>query len=158
MKGNNGKGNTIERDDWETPKDFFNKLKKQYFFRLDCCATKENSKCEYWENDFLNRNLNNDKNICWINPPFSMAYKMIEHFFKIIKKGIGIYRCDNFESKIWQNLIFKRADWVFVLKGRIAYEHNQRKQTSPRFGSALFGIGVEPPKNLNGVLIKCGLQ
>jgi len=156
MGGNDGKGNNSERDDWETPKELFDILNLQYNFRLDCCASYENKKCEFWCDDFLNRNLNNDNNVCWINPPFSKAEEMIKHFFKIIKRGIGIYRGDNLESKLWQEIISKRADWIFILKGRTAYEHNERKQTSPRFGSVLFGIGVKPPKEINGILIKCG--
>jgi len=32
-------------DLWATPKEFFDKLNKEYNFTLDPCSTKENAKC-----------------------------------------------------------------------------------------------------------------
>ena len=52
--GNDGTGNIEERDDWETPQWLFDKLNKQYEFKFDCCATKDNSKCNFCSDDFLN--------------------------------------------------------------------------------------------------------
>lgn len=152
MKGNNGKGNVIERDEWETPNELFTKLHSQYNFIFDCCAREENSKTEFFPKDFLNitkQDLYFAK--CWINPPFSKAKEMLEHFFKVVYVGIGIYRADNFETKIWQNIIFKNAHWVFILKGRVNYEG--MKGSSCRFPSALFGINCEPPKNIDGQIL-----
>ena len=151
MKGNDGTGNVEERDDWHTPQWLFDKLDKQYNFRLDCCATKENTKCMFFETDFLNRNLNNDENLAWMNPPFSKAYDMFEHFFKLIKKGVCIYRCDNMETKIWQDIILKHASWVFIPKGRISYEGKAGKGS--RFPSALIGFNVEEPNGLDGATL-----
>jgi len=51
-KGNDGSGDNKERDGWETSKELFNKLDKQYKFKFDCCATKDNTKCENFSNDF----------------------------------------------------------------------------------------------------------
>ena len=33
------------RDDWETPQDFFDKLNAQYHFTLDPCSSDTNAKC-----------------------------------------------------------------------------------------------------------------
>ena len=38
MKGNNGTGNTTDRDDWETPNKLIYTLDNQYNFTFDCCA------------------------------------------------------------------------------------------------------------------------
>lgn len=35
-----------EKDDWETPQDFFNILNEEFHFTLDPCSTHENTKCE----------------------------------------------------------------------------------------------------------------
>ncbi len=148
MKGNDGTGNIVERDDWQTPQWLFDKLNKQYDFRLDCCASVENKKCEFWEDDFLDRNLNNDINTGWMNPPFSKALHMFDHFFEIIKRGVCIYRCDNMETKIWQDIILKHATWVFIPKGRWSYEGKEGKGS--RFPSALIGFNVPIPKGLDG--------
>lgn len=151
MKANNGSGNIIERDDWETPQWLFNILNSQYHFEMDCCANKKNSKCEGWCIDFL-REITFRESIGWMNPPFSLAEGMFKQFFKVVSKGVAIYRCDNMETKIWQEVILKKADWVFIPKGRISYEGKTGKGS--RFPSALIGIGVEPPKELEGVTLK----
>ena len=33
-------------DNWATPQDFFDELKKEFDFNLDPCASEENHKCE----------------------------------------------------------------------------------------------------------------
>lgn len=148
MKGNDGTGNVEERDDWHTPEWLFKKLDKQYRFRFDCCADKQNTKCEDWTDDFLNFFKNVRHTICWMNPPFSKATEMFEHFFSISWRGVCIYRCDNMETKLWQNIILKHATWIFLPDGRIHYEGKKGKGS--RFPSALIGFNVEPPKDLDG--------
>lgn len=151
MKGNDGTGNTIERDMWETPNILFNKIDEQYSFIFDCCASKNNTKCKLWTDDFLLYNPIHELT-CWMNPPFSKAYQMFEHFFKTIPEGVSIYRCDNMETKIWQDVILKNATWIFIPKGRISYEGMEGKGS--RFPSALIGFNVEPPKELVGTILK----
>lgn len=157
-KGNDGSGNNIKRDDWETPNILFEKLDEQYDFGFDCCATIDNRKCNLFSNDFLNeKNINE---VCWMNPPFSEARTMFEHFFKVVKKGVAIYRCDNMETRVWQDIILKYCDWVFIPKGRISYQYNPslRKGKGTRFPSALIGIGVEPVDCFEGRILGGGKQ
>jgi hypothetical protein len=94
-----------------------------------------------------------------MNPPFSKALEMFRHFFKVVNKGVAIYRCDNFETKIWQDVIFSNASWVFIPKGRVSYTPfevgNMRGGNGTRFPSALIGFNVEPPKNIEGKLLRC---
>jgi len=148
MKANDGSGNNELKDVWETPKGLFESLHKQYNFFIDCCASKENSKCHKYFNKFEDTNFVHGNITCWMNPPFSKAKEMFEHFFKIVTKGVAIYRCDNMETRIWQETIFPYVDWIFIPKGRINYEGMEGKGS--RFPSALIGIGVEPPKSLEG--------
>jgi len=151
MKGNNGSGNVEERDVWETPKSLFNKLTKQYIFYFDCCANEKNTKCVLFSSDFEKQKEKISNSLCWMNPPFSKSYEMFEHFFKIVESGIAIYRCDNMETKIWQEIILKKASWIFIPKGRINYESLQG--SGSRFPSALIGFGVEPPKEIEGTIL-----
>lgn len=148
MKGNNGTGNIIERDDWQTPQWLFDKLDKQYEFRFDCCASDNNFKYNFYTNNFVECKLPFNNIICWMNPPFSIAREMFEHFFKVVRKGVAIYRCDNLETALWQEVILKNSDWVFIPKGRISYEG--KKGTGSRFPSALIGKGLDAPKELEG--------
>jgi site-specific DNA-methyltransferase (adenine-specific) len=151
--GNDGTGNTIERDEWQTPQQLFNVLNKQYIFEMDCCAKIENTKCKYYMSNFISHFREDILDfICWMNPPFSKAETMFSHFFKEVTIGVAIYRCDNFETKIWQNIIFPNATWIFVPSKRIAYEGINGKGS--RFPSALIGLNVEPPNNIKGTLLK----
>ncbi len=149
MKANNGKGNNPIRDEWETPQELFDKLHSQYKFTLDCCANKDNSKLSYHSNNFEDIK---QVDIAWMNPPFSKAWKMLEHFFKVVKKGVAIYRCDNFETAIWQKIIFPNCSWIFIPNRRISYEGLDGD--GARFPSALIGIGVDIPKGLTGTILK----
>lgn len=150
--GNNGEGNNVHRDDWETPQWLFDNLNEQFDFNFDCCAEEHNKKCELWCDDFLDMHeYNSECDITWMNPPFSKAEAMFRHFFNIIRKGVCIYRCDNMETKIWQEVILKNADWIWIPKGRISYEGKEGKGS--RFPSALIGIGLETPKLYGTILL-----
>lgn len=146
MKGNDGTGNVIERDDWQTPQWLFDKLDQQFSFDIDCCATKENSKCPISSDDF-ERIGPMTVSTCWMNPPFSKANDMFKHFFKVVKRGVAIYRCDNMETKIWQEIL-RHATWVFLPDGRIHYEG--KAGNGARFPSALIGFNVPVPNGLDG--------
>ena len=154
-KGNDGSGNNLTRDEWETKQSFWNLLNKQYKFGFDCCANPTNTKTSSYSNNFQNIKIINE--VAWMNPPFSIARKMFEHFFKVVKKGVAIYRIDNPETKIYQEVIFQNADWIFIPKGRINYEsykYNRNKRGGTRFPSALIGIGVKYPINIDGVILR----
>jgi hypothetical protein len=148
MKGNDGKGNIPERDEWETPPKLFNILNNQYKFTIDCCANKYNSKLSSYSDNFENVH---HVNVGWMNPPFSKARLMFEHFFKVTESGVAIYRCDNLETKIWQDVILQHANWIFIPKGRISYKG--LKGSGSRFPSALIGVNIKPPENINGKLL-----
>lgn len=151
MKANNGTGNTVERDEWETPHELLDNLDKQYEFRFDCCCIPQNQKFTIGSSNFLTIYVDISW-VCWMNPPFSKAKEMFEHFFNAVKKGVAIYRCDNMETAIWQDVILTQADWIFIPKGRVNYKGFDGK--SARFPSALIGVGVEPPKYVEGVCLK----
>lgn len=153
MKGNNGSGNNPLRDEWVTPSWIFKPLDKQYTFDYDCAATQQNTKCKLFSSRRLafDLSINLDKT-CWMNPPFSIAWKMFEHFFKEVSKGIAIYRCDNFETGIWQKVIFPNATWIFIPDRRVCYDGLDGD--GARFPSALIGFNVDPPRGLNGITLK----
>ena len=151
MKGNDGTGNIEERDNWQTPQWLFDKLNKQYRFTQDCCADEKNTKCDIWCDNFLDFKNFFKSDVCWMNPPFSKALHMFDHFFNNTPRGICIYRCDNFETKIWQEVIFPNACWVFIPNKRIAYEGMEG--SGARFPSALIGFNVEPPKEIEGKIL-----
>jgi len=153
MKGNDGSGNIPERDTWQTPQKLFDTLKLQYGFDFDCCASEKNTKCSRWSIDFKTiTTLDLFDRVCWINPPFSKAEEMFQHYFKVVSKGVAIFRCDNMETKVWQDVILKNADWIFIPKGRISYEGKEGKGS--RFPSALIDVGVPFPNLEGGIILE----
>jgi len=154
MNGYDGTGNIESRDVWQTNQELWIKLNKQYKFTFDCCADETNNKTKHFTTNFESIGFLPCETL-WMNPPFTKAYKMFEHYFKVCVKGVAIYRCDNLETKVWQNIIFKFADWIMIFKGRINYDKfdNTIKTNVSRFPSALIGIGVKPPENIKGTIL-----
>lgn len=136
-------------DNWRTPQELWDLLNSQYHFSIDLCASKNDAKTK----KFLT-NLSKDSippgEIAWINPPFSKAKNLIPIPLDLDAAVVGIYRSDNTENALWQDHIFKKADWVFFLRGRVKYEDPFGTRQSPMFPSALWGKGVPPPEGLNG--------
>lgn len=149
LRGKKGSGNTVERDLWQTPQELFDLLDYQYKFGVDCCASEYNNKCDQYFDDFEKAGVVNY--IAWMNPPFSKANKMFEHFFKVVFKGVCIFRCDNMETKLWQNIILKNATWILIPNKRINYKG--MKGNGAVFPSALIGYNVETPKNIDGTIL-----
>lgn len=146
------------RDEWCTPNELFLDLKQQYRFDFDCCASDDNAKCDFYadlENPFekMTREGLEKVNVrcAWMNPPYTKAYELFKHFFKVIDCGVAIYRCDNMETKIWQDLIFRNANWIFVPNKRISYEG--LSGNGSRFPSALIGYRAAYCHDKNGTLL-----
>jgi len=153
-KGNDGTGNNKERDLWETNQELWESLNNQYKFLFDCCASSENTKTEMFSEDF--EKVKKVNGVAWMNPPFSNARRMFEHFFNVIEKGIAIYRIDNPETKIWQEVIFPNASWIFIPKGRILYTpyNVDIRSGVTRFPSALIGVNLLEVKDIKGITLK----
>ena len=157
-KGNDGKGNIESRDLWQTKQELFDLLDSQYKFTFDCCANFNNKKTPLYTDNFLSvQPIRMAHHICWMNPPFSKSKEMFEHFFKVVKRGVAIFRIDNPETKVWQEIIFPHASWIFIPKGRVSYtpfDIDMRGGNGTRFPSALIGFNVPPIESLGGITLK----
>ena len=153
-KGNDSVGNNPTRDLWQTEQGFWDKLNGIYNFGFDCCATEEDSKTREFSSNF--QSVGRVYTTAWMNPPFSKARDMFEHFFKVVSNGVAIYRFDNAETKIWQEVIFPNSSWVFIPKGRIPYTPFDItiRGGITRFPSALIGLNVKELEGIEGVTIK----
>ena len=151
MRANDGTGNNASRDGWRTPSYLFNALNDLYEFTYDCCSNGKDNKCKSWTCQFEMYVPAWDEHIYWMNPPFSIARRMFQHFFKVAKKGVAVYRCDNLETRIWQEVIFPNCDWIFFPNKRVCYEG--MGGTGARFPSALIGVGVSPIETMAGVTL-----
>ena len=57
-------------DEWETPKELFDKLNKEFHFTLDVCATAENAKCHRYYTKEQNGLRRCWKGRAFMNPPY----------------------------------------------------------------------------------------
>jgi site-specific DNA-methyltransferase (adenine-specific) len=142
----------VNNDEWQTPLVLFHHLDEQYHFGFDCCASEENHKCHAWTNDFFSLILTEYKTVPWfMNPPFSKAKDCFTEYVAQGAHGVCIYRSDNLETKVWQEVILPNCAWVFFPKGRIQYEGYEG--STCMFPSALIGFGVPPPTGIEGHLL-----
>lgn len=139
------------RDDWQTPDWLMEILKKDYDFIGDLAASEVNTKFKVFfseENNFLQCEEFED-GIYWMNPPFSKAKAFYQHALKHNLKMVSIYKNDNPETQVWQDLIFPNFSFCFMPKGRINYADEKGViQPQAMFPSAIFGFNVKKPEEL----------
>jgi hypothetical protein len=140
--------NSAKRDVWRTPEDLWQRLHNQYQFEFDACADAKNRKVHDYSRDFEDKIFLNPDTMIWMNPPFSKALAMFTRLV-IERRWVAIYRSDNMETKVWQDVIFPRAEWVFMFNYRVKYIGFDGD--SSRFPSALIGRGVPFPRGFDGI-------
>lgn len=141
-------------DDWETPKELFEKLDSVFEFSFDLAASKKNKKTENYfdeKKDSLSQNWNEVIGTSWLNPPFSKAKEFFEKATRSKNPIVSIYKAANVESQVWQDFIFPSAQVLF-LKRRVNFEGKENCK-SPTFGSALLFFRTNPSHTLKAVTL-----
>ena len=114
---------------WETPQDFFDRLKDEFGFTLDVCANEENYKCDKYfceKDDGLKKDWGN--NICWMNPPYGTKIsKWLKKAFDESKKGTTVVcllpaRTD---TRWWWEYCMKGE--IRFIKGRLKFKGRNKK-------------------------------
>lgn len=109
---------------WETPFDLFEKLDETFNFNTDVCASKDNAKCKNFFDIDVNGLSQRWEGNCWMNPPYGREQiKWIEKAHDESTKGSTVVclipaRPD---TKIWHNIIFKKAKVICFIKGRLKF-------------------------------------
>lgn len=116
------------RDDWETPKDFFDKLNAQYHFTLDPCSSNTNAKCpkHYTEQDNgLEQNWGGE--IVFCNPPYSRkgsqdlwVKKCYEESLKPNTTVVALLPART-DTKRFHQYILNKAEIIWI-EGRLVFE------------------------------------
>lgn len=135
-------------DEWYTPPSIFSKLGH---FDLDPCAAVN----PVWKIADTNYTAIDDglskpwHGRVWLNPPYSRP--LLERFVeRMTEHGNGIAllfnRCD---CKLFQDVIFKRADGILFIKGRVKFCSADGRQNGPAgCGSVLIAFGNENAETL----------
>lgn len=124
------------RQNWETPKELFKSLDKEFHFTLDPASSTENHKCEKYytkKENGLEQSWKGER--VFLNPPYSKELpKWIEKAYKEAKEGtlIVILMPSRTDTKYFHKYIYNKAEIRFI-KGRIKFEigGEQTKNSAP---------------------------
>lgn len=144
---------TSNRQDYETPQTFFDRLNKVFNFDLDAASSENNHKVANYfteENSAFNHDWSRYKRI-FINPPYVSKVQD-----KFVEKAISETNNDSekivcmlvpvrSETLRWFNLVYNNSLICFV-KGRFSFEINGKSQGRSPFGSCLLIFGKNKEK------------
>ena len=123
---------TSNTGEWETPQDLFDKLNKEFNFKLDVCATKENAKCKRFFTKEDNAWKQEWSEMNWMNPPYGREIgiwvrKAFMNAKKYGKTTVALLPART-DTKWFHNYIYKKAEIRF-LKGRLKF--SKSKDSAP---------------------------
>ena len=111
-----------DRNDWETPHEFFKKYDDIYHFNLDVCANENNNKCTRYftkKEDGLKQKW---EGTCWMNPPYGREiYKWMEKAYLSSQEGATVVCLvpSRTDTQWWHDYAIK-GDIEFI-KGRLKF-------------------------------------
>jgi len=125
--------------EWETPRELFEELDKEFNFTLDLCASKDNKKCEKYyseKEDALKQNPKGE--IVFCNPPYGKFIKLfVKKCYELSKENIVVLLIPARTDTIYfHDYIYGKAELRFI-KGRLKFGGNQNGSGSAPFPSML---------------------
>lgn len=126
-------------DQWETPKDFFDELNKEFNFTLDPCADDKNKKCNKYftkEQNGLKQTWKNEVVFC--NPPYGREIKewvkksYIESFNPQNNCVVVMLIPARTDTKYFHEYIYKKPNVeIRFLKGRLKFGNSKNSAPFP---------------------------
>lgn len=138
-----------DKQTWETPDDLFEKLNKEFCFRIDLCANKNNKKCETYYSEENNALLQNWFGNCWMNPPYGKGIdKWIKKAYESSLINNAVIVCllpVRSDTKWWHDYCMKGE--IRFLNKRLKFKNSGNMATFPSaiviFGkNAKIGINI----------------
>ena len=131
------------RDLWQTPKEVFEYLNKDFNFSCDVAASAENALCDnYISADDNALSLDKDwSRVNWCNPPFSNIDPWVSKAIEQRKKGnTTVMLLPSDTSVKWFKKAFNSASSVVFITGRLAFINadTKRKVNGNNKGSVIF--------------------
>jgi len=137
----------MAKDNWQTPKDLFDKLDLEFAFDFDVCADKSNYQTFVYFDEKIdaltiswNYMMKTEPAVVWMNPPYSRGNidKFCKKAYYESQKGctvVGLLPGDC--STKWFHEYVMRADEIRFLERRVRFidPDTGKKAGSPTFGS-----------------------
>lgn len=144
------------KDEWQTPRELYNKLDEEFHFDLDVACNKNNCLClqgnfhELYDSlnvsdwySFFDNGAQNMDPTCWMNPPYSRGNldKFCKKAFEESQKGctvVGLLKMDH-STKWFKNWIYGKAHEVRLCSKRVQFidPETGKKGQSPNFTSII---------------------
>lgn len=122
-----------EKDDWETPQEFFDEWNKQFHFTIDACANDSNHKCKRYfskEQNGLEHDWQGET--VWCNPPYgrNIASWVRKCWLEAQKKDTKVIALlpARTDTKWFHDYVYGKAVIYFV-KGRLKF--GKQKNSAP---------------------------
>ncbi len=128
-------------DDWETPKELFRQLDKEFDFTLDPCCKEETTKCEKYftvEVNGLKKSWRNER--VFMNCPYSQIEEWVKKVYIERKLGCSLVVAllPAWTDRGWfHRFIYPDHAEVRFLEGRVKFLLNGQTKDSPPFGSMI---------------------
>lgn len=136
-----------DKMDWETPKEFFDNLNKEYHFTLDPAASSDNAKCKKYyteSDDGLSKDWQGER--VFVNPPYGRQIpKWVEKaYFESMKPDTLVVMLlpARTDTRWFHKYIYHKAHIEF-LKGRLHFENHGIPGQAAPFPSMIVVFGKE---------------
>ncbi|WP_081307060.1 DNA N-6-adenine-methyltransferase [Streptococcus dysgalactiae] len=131
-----------DKDYWETPQIFFEKLNEEFNFNLDVASSDNNAKCKNHftvDDDGLSQDWTGN---VFCNPPYGREIgkwvkKAYEESLKPYNNVIVLLIPARTDTKYWHDYIFGKAKDIRFLKGRLKFTINGKENYPAPFPSAV---------------------
>lgn len=134
---------TSNKEDWETPQDFYDRLNNKYRFKWDLAASDDNAKCSCYftrDDNSLEQDWEGLSGNLFLNPPYGRELKLWVQKAATTKlkdkQNLVMLIPSRTDTSYWHDYIFNHAEIKF-LRGRLKFEIDGVSGDSAPFPSAI---------------------
>ncbi|MCG0628375.1 adenine methyltransferase [Lactiplantibacillus plantarum] len=134
---------TSNKEDWETPQDFYDRLNAKYHFEWDLAASDDNAKCSCYftrDDNSLEQDWEGLSGNLFLNPPYGRELKLWVKKAATTglkdKQKLVMLIPSRTDTSYWHDYIFNHAEIEF-LRGRLKFEVDGISGDSAPFPSAV---------------------
>lgn len=121
-------------DEWETPRDLYDKLNERFRFTLDPCSTIENHLCDKYytkKDNGLEKSWKGER--VFVNPPYSSIKQWAEKCYNEYKTNgttVVMLIPSRTDTKYFHEYIYHKAEIEFI-KGRLHFSNAKNAAPFP---------------------------
>lgn len=121
------------KQDWGTPRDFFDRLDREFGFTLDAAANEHNAKCERYFTAEDNALQQRWTGTVWLNPPYGRevgewvrkAYEESQQLATVV-----VLIPARTDTQYWHDYVMQAAE-IRLVKGRLRFEGAENSAPFP---------------------------